>query len=882
MKRLYPILSALLLLAACSESDTDRAVTQQLQNSPDFHATFEADDTRTFVDEKVRLLWTEGDLISIFTNTLNQKYEFDGETGDNSGTFTPISSGQFGSGSSLSVDANYAVYPYNQSTKISYDGELSIELPAMQAYAEDSFGVNANTMVAVTQSQNDNFLSFKNLGGFLKLQLYGDVTVKSIHLEGNNGEKIAGGATVTAKYGKNPTLMMDSDATTSITLDCGAGVKLGTSSSSATEFWIVVPPVTFTKGFTITITDTEGGTMTKSTTKSYTVERNVIKSMTAFKVETENKDNSNDNQNDDDIGLDNGVPNNQIWYTSSDEDTISPIFADFGADIISNVYEDGKGVITFNREIISIPSAAFKSMARLVTISLPRSVKSIEDYAFIYCSQLTSVIAPGTTTIGEAAFQLSGLIDVHLPNVTTIAGRAFDRTKLVSVKLAKLTGTLGKYAFNKCSSLKSIELPQKGGGSIETGAFYNCVALESIAIPDGVKMIGESAFNGCTSLAKVSIPNSVIEIARYAFSGCKKLVEVVLPSGIIGISTSTFSDCTALESVAIPNGVTSIGDFAFQDCSHLPSIVIPYSVKSMGTGAFGDCSRLSKVYCKPSTPPTFTGLSPFDSDTSSRKFYVANESLNAYKTASGWRKYASNIIGYDFGENDPDHDEDEPDNGDKDDNNDSDNNSPSFDVDIDDNQIWFSLTDNVSVEDVKYILAIGFRDNVIKSVAENGGYTITLKNGVTSIPEGFFFGDNNKILYNIVIGNCITSIGDGAFTFCSSLKNVTIPNSVTTIGDSAFEGCTSLTNVTIPNGVTTIGEEAFENCTSLINVTIPKSVITIGNGAFARCSSLTNVTIPNGVTTIGEGAFQHCTSLTNVTIPKSVRAIEYGAFEDCI
>lgn len=359
---------ALLLMVGCTKSETDTAITQQLQNSPDFYATFESDDTRTFVDEKVRLLWTEGDQLSIFTSTLNQKYEFDGETGDNSGTFTPISSGQFGSGSTLSVEANFAVYPYNQSTKISYDGELSIELPSTQAYAEDSFGVNANTMVAATKSQNDYFLSFKNLGGFLKLQLYGDVTVKSIQLKGNNGEKIAGAATVVAKSGKNPTLTMGNTATDAITLDCGAGVKLGTSAGSATEFWIVVPPVTFTKGFTITITDTEGGTMTKSTSKSYTVERNVMKSMTAFEVEI----------------VDPNTPlNNQIWYTSSDGNIVT-IEGALNSNLVSNVYENGRGVMTFNTDL-TILWGEFIERHTLTSVTLPNSITNISKLVFMGC-----------------------------------------------------------------------------------------------------------------------------------------------------------------------------------------------------------------------------------------------------------------------------------------------------------------------------------------------------------------------------------------------------------------------------------------------------------------------------------------------------------------
>lgn len=286
--RNYFIALCILLFAGCTKADVE-SVSQQKINSQKFHAEFAEEDTRTFVDEKVRLLWTEGDLLTIFTSTLNRKYQFDGETGDNSGTFSEIATSQFGTGNSIS--ANYAVYPYFSSNKISNDEVITLSLPATQQYAEGSFGQDANTMVAVTSGPNDYFLPFKNVGGFLRLRLYGDgVTVRSIELKGNNSEKIAGKATVTSKYGQNPELEMSASATESITLDCGDGVALSATATEAKDFWIVVPPTTFTKGFTITITDTAGATMEKSTTKSYVVERNVLKSMTAFEVKTNIED----------------------------------------------------------------------------------------------------------------------------------------------------------------------------------------------------------------------------------------------------------------------------------------------------------------------------------------------------------------------------------------------------------------------------------------------------------------------------------------------------------------------------------------------------------------------------------------------------------------
>ena len=130
-------------------------------------------------------------------------------------------------------------------------------------------------------------------------------------------------------------------------------------------------------------------------------------------------------------------------------------------------------------------------------------------------------------------------------------------------------------------------------------------------------------------------------------------------------------------------------------------------------------------------------------------------------------------------------------------------------------------------------------------------------------------------------GVAVTSIGDDAFSWCSSLTSVTIPNSVTSIGDSAFSHCSSLTSVTIPNSLTSIGDYAFSWCSNLTSVKIPDSLTSISSGAFSWCSSLTSVTIPNSVTSIGDYAFSWCSSLTNVAIPDSVTYIDSSAFYGC-
>ncbi len=138
-----------------------------------------------------------------------------------------------------------------------------------------------------------------------------------------------------------------------------------------------------------------------------------------------------------------------------------------------------------------------------------------------------------------------------------------------------------------------------------------------------------------------------------------------------------------------------------------------------------------------------------------------------------------------------------------------------------------------------------------------------------------------KPLKSVTLPNTITSIGDKAFSMCSSLVTVNIPNSVTSIGESVFSGCASLTSMDIPNSVTSIGESVFSGCTSLTSIDIPNSVTSIGESVFSGCTSLTSMDIPNSVTSIGKAAFSGCTSLSSITIGTGVLEIGYKAFEGC-
>ena len=157
--------------------------------------------------------------------------------------------------------------------------------------------------------------------------------------------------------------------------------------------------------------------------------------------------------------------------------------------------------------------------------------------------------------------------------------------------------------------------------------------------------------------------------------------------------------------------------------------------------------------------------------------------------------------------------------------------------------------------------------------------SIIIPEGVTSIGDEAFYYCSS--LTSIVIPEGVTSIGNSAFSFCSGLTSITIPEGVTSIGNSAFSHCSGLTSITIPEGVTSIGDRAFEGCSGLTSIVIPEGVTSIGGRAFGGCSGLTSITIPESVISISDGAFVSCYGLTSITIPEGVTSIGNSAFSSC-
>lgn len=139
--------------------------------------------------------------------------------------------------------------------------------------------------------------------------------------------------------------------------------------------------------------------------------------------------------------------------------------------------------------------------------------------------------------------------------------------------------TIGNYAFECCTSLTGVTIPQSVT-SIGYSAFEGCTALNPLII-NGPTLIGKHAFTGCTSLTSLTLCPDIQTIGDYAF------------------------DVTSLKTVTLPKNLTSIGEYAFACCSELESITIPEKVKTINPKTFADCSKLEYIILP-------AGLTTFD------------------------------------------------------------------------------------------------------------------------------------------------------------------------------------------------------------------------------------------------------------------------------
>ena len=353
----------------------------------------------------------------------------------------------------------------------------------------------------------------------------------------------------------------------------------------------------------------------------------------------------------------------------------------------------------------------------------------------------------------------------------------------------------GKRLLKVPSDIKEYKI-KDGTKVICDSAFYWCTSLKEISIPASVTTIGDYAFGRCESLKEISIPTSVTAIGDEVFSWCESLKEIVLPEKLKIIGTNPFTGCRCKISsnsphfivkdnvlydadmstlisylsehteFAIPAGVTAIGDGAFSWCESLKEISIPASVTTIGNEAFSGCESLQKI----SIPASVTAIGDYAfGGCESLKEISIPESVTAIgdEVFSGCESLKEIVL--------PEK------------------------LKIIGTNPFTGCRCKISSNSPHFIV----KDNVLYDADMSTLISYLSEHTEFAIPAG------------------VTAIGDGAFSWCESLKEISIPASVTTIGNEAFSGCESLQKISIPASVTAIGDNAFLGCFSLQKIKIP-------------------------------------------------------------
>ena len=290
-----------------------------------------------------------------------------------------------------------------------------------------------------------------------------------------------------------------------------------------------------------------------------------------------------------------------------------------------NGYNFGSQVKTFKfgSEVVAVPASVCKGMTKLTSVTISNSVTSIGSEAFSGCTGLTSITIPNSvTSIGSEAFSgCTGLTSITIPASVT---------------------SIGSKALGSCPGLSSINV-EEGNTKYDSRDNCNAIILSSTrtiifgckntSIPNSVTSIGDYAFNGCSSLKSIVIPSNVTNVDSYAFNGCSGLTAATLSDNMTTIKSYTFNNCSKLSSVIIGMSVTNIESNAFSGCSSLKTVTLnsnaitskDYTVSSnianifgsqvqeyilgrnisrIGAYAFHSCSEVKFIRYLRETPPS--------------------------------------------------------------------------------------------------------------------------------------------------------------------------------------------------------------------------------------------------------------------------------------
>lgn len=271
--------------------------------------------------------------------------------------------------------------------------------------------------------------------------------------------------------------------------------------------------------------------------------------------------------------------------------------------------------IDFPQGLLEIGERAFEGCNSLTKIIISSSLKTLGTNAFYSCCNLTVVTLPAgkTIDIGANVFRCCPLERIDFDTTEQDDEETEDeKTEYVEVRKAKPVenksnsqadlklkeepveekenedvvqflyeaekeaDTIGIIGV-KDKSIKNVVIPSKIDGKtvvrIHKEAFQKS-DIESIVMPDTVKVIDNNAFESCKKLSKVTLPNNISQINDFTFFECESLEEIQLPNSVEILGADAFGECTSLKKINVPASLNEVDDFAFYDCEYIPKDVI--------------------------------------------------------------------------------------------------------------------------------------------------------------------------------------------------------------------------------------------------------------------------------------------------------------------
>lgn len=359
--------------------------------------------------------------------------------------------------------------------------------------------------------------------------------------------------------------------------------------------------------------------------------------------------------------------------------TISGHIKKIGYDAFANCI--GLKNVTIEEGVVELGGQVFLNDSNMVAISLPKSLGSIDSYAFYRCNSLNAVYIEdleswckinfgtynGETYANPLHVGCSLYIarkirkDIEIPaNIERINYLAFYGCgSIESVSFHDRVKEIGRQSFSFCPNLKNLYFSE-GLTQIDASAFANDSNLVSVELPQSLIEIGAKAFYGCTSMKEIKIPSKVKTLgSEYdytcgynVFAGCKNLCSITVDkdNNVFDsrnncnaiIETKSNKIITGCVETKIPADITEIGNYAFLDISNLHYLSIPANITRLGTRAFKNCD-LKKVWSYIEEPYPIYDVFGYDQNGNRRNttatLYVPFGTKSKYEQLWDWYNF---------------------------------------------------------------------------------------------------------------------------------------------------------------------------------------------------------------------------------------------------